>query len=39
MEKILVTGGRGLVGKAIQNVIGTDDRFYFTNSSNRFIKL
>ena len=33
MEKILVTGGRGLVGKAIQNVIGTDDRFYFTNSS------
>jgi GDP-L-fucose synthase len=33
MEKILVTGGRGLVGKAINNIVGLDSRYHFTNSS------
>jgi GDP-L-fucose synthase len=33
MKKILVTGGRGLVGKAINNIVGLDSRYHFTNSS------
>ena len=34
MEKILVTGGSGLVGKAIQEVVKGNPRFIFTNSKD-----
>lgn len=33
MEKILVTGGRGLVGTAINNMVGINSSYHFTNSS------
>ena len=33
MEKILVTGGRGLVGAAINKIVGSDSSYHFTNSS------
>jgi len=32
MEKILVTGGSGLVGKAIHNIVGNNSIYHFTNS-------
>lgn len=33
MEKILITGGRGLVGTAIKNIVENDTNYHFTNSS------
>jgi GDP-L-fucose synthase len=33
MEKILITGGRGLVGTAIKNIVGDNTKYHFTNSS------
>lgn len=33
MEKILITGGRGLVGSAIKNIVKNDTNYHFTNSS------
>ena len=33
MEKILITGGRGLVGTAIKNIVKNDTNYHFTNSS------
>ena len=32
MKKILVTGGSGLVGKAIHNIVGNNSIYHFTNS-------
>jgi GDP-L-fucose synthase len=32
MDKILITGGRGLVGSAIKYIVGDDPIYHFTNS-------
>jgi len=34
MEKILITGGNGLVGKAIKKVVGENSNYYFSKSSD-----
>ena len=31
-DKILITGGRGLVGSAIKDIVGDDPKYHFTNS-------
>jgi len=33
-ERILVTGGTGMVGKALRRVAGNDTRFVFVGSSD-----